>query len=382
MPMGGDHPHRRSSPQEDAVALQGDLKSFALPDVLRLLAGTGKSGVLEVSSALAVGEVVLREGTIATAATTAAPRSNEPADVVFELLRFEDGTFGFEEGPVDEVGLAADVEDTIRAAEAMVEQWAEIEAVVPSMEAWVSLAADLELDEVVVSAADWRAVAAVGGGGNVSDLAAALELSDMAACRQVMALVDSGLVHVRATHGYQPPQVALDDLGGLDELDGLDEPLIDPISDLHDLTAEDRPVVMEDSDDALLPEPLPGEGVAYEGETITGSVDGRAFEASAGSGSPIDGSNEAFEQFESLASFEAAAAMSDRIGEPGTIEGFGDADPFAPVDPHGFASGTSADEPGAPDGSAAVREMPTAATAGPVDEERDSLLKFLSSVKP
>jgi hypothetical protein len=352
------------------VALQGDLKSFALPDVLRLLAGTGKSGVLEVASTTAAGEVHLRHGLIASAATTIDPRADDPADIVFELLRFDDGSFAFDEGEVADTGAAVDVEATISAAEAMVAEWAEIEAVVPSMEAWISLVSEIELDEVTISGACWRAVAAVGGGGNVHDLAAALELSDMDACRQVMDLVDTGLVQVRATHGYQPPEVELDDF------ESFDEPAIDPISDLQDLSAEDRPVVMENSEDALLPEPLPGEGVAYEGESITGIVDGRTFDSA-------DGGTAAFEDFESLASFEAEAAMSDRIGEPGTIEGFGGADPLVREDPHGFGSGTSDDVVGAVDGPAPVMDMPVPpAPAAPVDEERDSLLKFLSSVKP
>lgn len=367
------------------MALQGDLKSFALPDVLRLLAGAAKSGQLQVAGVAGSGELLLREGAIASASTSVSPRSVDPSDVVYELLRLEDGSFSFEEGEVADLGQEVDVDATIAAAEALVEEWTEIEAVVPSMDAWVSLAPELEADEVTVTAERWRALAAVGGGGNVHDLAAALELSDLAASREVVELVGAGLAVVRATHGYQPPRVELDDFEGLDDVD---DSLGDPITDLHELGAEDRPVVMEDREDALLPEPLPGEGVAYEGETITGVVDGRTFDpvdgADPGSEPPlVEGSNEHFEQFESLASFEQAVAMSDRIGEPGTIEGFGDADPFSPADPHGFGAGTSADDAPAGAEPAEVAEMATAAPVdGPVDVERDSLLKFLSSVKP
>jgi hypothetical protein len=364
------------------VALQGDLTSFALPDVLRLLAGAGKSGHLEVTSTVVAGEVLLHEGTIAAASTNVSPAADDLADVVFELLRIAEGSFSFDEGQVDDAGFAADVERTLEEAAALVEEWAEIEAVVPSMGAWVSLAAELDLDEVTVTAAQWRAIVATGSGGNVHDLAAALDLSDLAASRQVVELVEAGLVEVRATHGYQPPQVELDDFEAFEDFDGAP---VDPMADLQDLSTEDRPVVIEESDDALLPEPLPGEGVAYDGESITGVVDGR--------GQQVD-QVEQFEQFESLASFEAAAAMSERIGEPGTIEGFGGADPFAPADPYGFGAGTSADEP-QPEPQAATEpiapadlaevsetEDDTVEEAAPVDEERDSLLKFLSSVKP
>ena len=139
------------------MALQGDLKSFALPDVLRLIAGAGKSGHLEVAGAGGSGAVLLRKGSISSAAVSTAPRADDPADVLFELLRFEDGSFTFDEGQVDDKGLGADVESTIVEAEALVGEWVEIEAVVPSMEAWISLAPEVEADEITVTARAWRA---------------------------------------------------------------------------------------------------------------------------------------------------------------------------------------------------------------------------------
>lgn len=379
------------------MALQGDLNSFALPDVLRLLAGTGKSGRLEVTGPVGSGEVMLRDGAISSAATTTSPNASDPSDVIFDLLRFDGGAFDFAEGDVDDPGLGADVEATIGAAQALVEEWAEIETVVPSMGAWVVMASEIDGDEVIVTADQWRALAAIGSGGNVHDLATALQLTDLAASRQVMEMVQAELVVVRATHGYAPPAVELDDfeqfeVQGTDALDPMDD--LDPMSDLEDLVAEDRPVVMEERDDALLPEPLPGEGIAYEGEPLTGVVDGRSFDtledlehtdhsahdADHGVEDGHGDQNDEFEAFDSLASFEEAAAMSDRAGEPGTIEGFGDADPFSLTDAEAEAAYGSETYDAEP---APVVEMPGAsADAGPVDDERDSLLKFLSSVKP
>ena len=192
------------------MALQGDLKSFALPDVLRLLAGTGKSGHLEVSGASGSGAVVLRKGSIASATVSTAPRADDPADVVFEMLRLADGVFAFEEGDITDKGLQADVDATIALAESLGEEWAEIEAVLPSMDAWLSLVPEVT-DEVIISVPTWQALASIGSGGNVHDLAAALGLSDLAASRRVVELIDAQLVDVRPNHGYQPPQVELDD---------------------------------------------------------------------------------------------------------------------------------------------------------------------------
>ena len=371
------------------MALQGDLNSFALPDVLRLLAGTGKSGRLEVLGTATTGELLLREGTISSASTTSAPHAAGPSDVVFDLLRLDGGTFSFEEGDVTDKGIHVEIEATIVEAEALIAEWAEIEVIVPSMDAWVAMTPDLAGDEITISAPLWQALAAIGGGGNVHDLAAALELTDLAASRRVMELVEAQMVRIRPTHGYTPPAVALDDFEQFEQFEQFDQELGDSMTEFQDLVTEDRPVVMEDSDDALLPEPLPGEGVAYEGEAITGSVDGRAFDAmdSVDSVDSFDGggsADDAFKAFESLAAFEQAAAMSDRIGEPGTIEGFGGADPFPPSAPAGGYGAATSDEVIAAV-SAPVTEVAAAAAeppAAPVDDERDSLLKFLSSVKP
>jgi hypothetical protein len=383
------------------VALQGDLKSFALPDVLRLLAGTGKSGRLEVVGA-GTGELVLFEGAIAAAAVTSAPHATGPADVVFDLLRFEDGSFSFEEDDeLTDAGLAADIETTIELAEALVLEWEEVETVVPSMHAWLSLVAEIE-DETRVTPDQWKAIAAVAGGGTVVDLADALELNDLAACRQAKDLIELGLLDVRESAGtstpsdfvpadhaaadyapaehtlvepFEAPVVELDDFERY-EVDGDEEH--GALSDFDGFSADERPVVMEDSEDALLPEPLPGEGVAYAGESITGVVDGRID-------APEPDDAEQFEAFESLASFEAEAAMSDLAGEPGTTDTFGSVDDFAAFaaadDDTDGASDHEADEPQAEldeldDEPQASEDQP------PADDERGSLLKFLSSVKP
>lgn len=374
------------------MALQGDLNSFALPDVLRLLAGTGKSGRLEVSGPIGVGEVLLRKGAISSAKVSTSPHAAGPADVVFDMLRFDGGSFAFDEGDVADKGVNADVESTIDAAESLVEEWTEIEAVVPSMDAWISLVPELEGDEITVSADHWKALAAIGGGGDVHDLASALELTDLMASRRVMEMVQSQLVAVRpspgysAPQGYEPPQVQLDDF------EEFEVPVIDPMADFEELVDEERHVVMEDRDDALLPEPLPGEGVAYEGEPLTGVVDGRTFDTidsidtpDAPVDAPAADETDGFEAFESLASFEEEAAMAKFIGEPGGMEGFGDADPFSPSgDEADFADATSdADQDAEPEAeTASVMEMAGSTEPTVVDDERDSLLKFLSSVKP
>lgn len=355
------------------MALQGDLKSFALPDVLRLLAGTGKSGLLQVAGPSAHGELSLRTGSILHGSVSTAPRADGPADVVFELLRLEEGSFAFAEGDQSDDGPGMEVDFALSRAEGLLSEWREVESVVPSMDAWISLTADGISHDVALDADGWKTVVAIAGGGNVRDLAGARALSDLDACRCVKALADAGLVEVRASHAavtssedpYQAfePFEPFDRIGPMDEDVDVDGPA--PMTELEDLVVEDRPVVMEDRDDALLPEPLPGEGVAYEGEDIVGSVDGRTFDVDHDLLSAVD--HAAPDDLRSL------APAPDGHGFGGELEEVGGADPFGQREADAFASEISAD----PMAAHAPDEH-----AEPIDDERGSLLKFLSSVKP
>jgi hypothetical protein len=374
------------------VALQGDLQSFALPDVLRLLAATTKSGQLDVGAPAGGGELRLWHGGIVSGAVSTAPQVREPAEVLFELLRLDDGSFVFHEGEQPEAPVT-EVETAIGDAERLVAEWTEVETVVPSMGAWVTLLPELEGDRVEIDAARWRVLAAIGGGGNVRDLAGALELTDLAACRAVKDLVEGQLVDVRPTHGYAPvdaeptgPTYELTDFEVYERHD------LDGTAELEQLTADDRPVVMEDRDDALLPEPLPSEGVAYEGEMIGGTVDGRAYDPSEHEGHDP---HEVAHGDDLHDPSSAELAPDDVVATGTSADGFGevgaDSAPVAEVTAFPMASIDGTTRPGSGDIYAALAPERLDQESSPLepipgmpdlDEERTSLLRFLSSVKP
>ncbi len=220
------------------MALQGDLVSFALPDVLRLLAGTGKTGRLGVTAADGAGEVWLRDGELVGGSVTSSPHASQPADLVFELLRVDGGSFAFDEGDqLVDGGERSSVTEAIDAAQALVAEWVEVETVVPSVHAGVGLTPELGGHEVTVSAEQWRLLASLRRGTTVRSIADQRQVTDLMASRWVKG-------------------------------------------------------VLESSDGALLPEPLPGSGTTFAGGLeAMGTVDGRSFEAveadaSAGSTAP------------------------------------------------------------------------------------------------
>src|SRR3954451_5749275 len=115
---------------EVTVALQGTLDTFALPDVLRLLASTKKTGRLRVSGDRGEGNVWVDGGAVVAAESTGSGEDGTAVDVVFELLRYNDGSFTFEAGSTAESpGAPGDVEPLLEQAESQLVEWREIEKV-------------------------------------------------------------------------------------------------------------------------------------------------------------------------------------------------------------------------------------------------------------
>lgn len=179
------------------MALQGTLETFALPDVLRLLASTKKTGCYHLSGDRGSGDLWLVEGRIVAGRATNVPPGAGPVDVVFELLRYRDGDFVFEaDATTPDAGEPKEVEDTLQAAEELAAEWAELEAVVPSADAWIRLNPLLPGDEVTIRADRWIVLCAIGGGLSVGRLGEVLQLGEVAVARTVKDLVELGVVEL------------------------------------------------------------------------------------------------------------------------------------------------------------------------------------------
>jgi hypothetical protein len=181
---------------EVIVALQGTIETFALPDVLRLLASTKKSGDLRLSGDRGAGALAVADGAIVGSSASGAPHAQGPTDVVFELLRYETGEFVFEDGTPSGDDSPSDVEPILADAEKLLGEWREIEAVIPSGSAWVALAADLPDDEVAIDRHRWGAVVAIGSGVTVDGLGETLSLGELPVARLVKDLSEAKLVTI------------------------------------------------------------------------------------------------------------------------------------------------------------------------------------------
>lgn len=178
------------------MSLHGSLDTFALPDVLTLLASTGKSGELHVTGERTEGHVWVDGGKVVGAH---AGRARVPVDALFELLRLPEGSFAFHAGKAaDEPGDPADLAALLAEAQRRLEEWRSIEAVVPSLDASVTLAAELGVSEVIVGKDQWRALVAVAAEQRVAGVVDRLGLGEFDTCRTLKELVEGGLVTIAA----------------------------------------------------------------------------------------------------------------------------------------------------------------------------------------
>ena len=188
------------------MSLQGTLETIPLSDVLSLLAATKKTGELRVTGPRGDGRLWLAAGEVVEAAV---PRAATPVDAVFELLRLTAGTFAFEGGATaPKPGDPAPVAALLSEAQARLDVWRSIEAVVPSTASLVSLAGELSSDDVTVSRQQWRHLVAVAAGGDVHGVMERLGVGEFDACRAVKDLVDAGLVTVAAAPAPAPEKPA------------------------------------------------------------------------------------------------------------------------------------------------------------------------------
>ena len=178
------------------MALQGTIDTFPLTDVLSLLGASAKTGRLVVDGDRGLAQIWVADGALVGGDVAGRPL-DDASNLVFELLRFDDGAFEFTalgaddlpDADLDPVELAV----AIAAAEELRAEWAEIEAVVPSTDHRVHLVDELPVEELVVDAALWSVLVVAGSNPSVDELAVRLGLGEFAACAAVASLVEREL---------------------------------------------------------------------------------------------------------------------------------------------------------------------------------------------
>lgn len=246
------------------MALQGTIEAFALPEVLRLLGSGAKTGRLRLSGDRGSGSIWIDGGKVVAAEATGLREGTSPVGVVFELLRYVEGSFNFDDDQTNtRPGTPQDIGVLLGEAERQLADWREIEAVVPSLAVRLALADELPAGDVTLDATRWKAIVAVARGGDAAAIADALELEELEGCRRAKDLVEAGLAVITELEPEDRAQPE-DAVGTF--ADPADEPFVAPAEVVAD------PVPLADWDAPAPPasggfeptDPLGGDTGAFE----------------------------------------------------------------------------------------------------------------------
>lgn len=192
--------------------LQGSLENFSLDEVLGLLSGSEKTGRLEVSGEKGAGALLFNDGMLVGASSDRITGERTSADHMFELLRFESGNFSFVAEPTTGTEPPQELDKVLSEAKSRLDDWRQIEAVVPSLNHIVTPSADLPQDSVTINRDEWATLNIIGTGCNVSRVCDELSLDEIEGSRRVKNLAERSLVLIGApiNVGNADPAISLE----------------------------------------------------------------------------------------------------------------------------------------------------------------------------
>ncbi|MHB1486781.1 MAG: DUF4388 domain-containing protein [Acidimicrobiales bacterium] len=176
------------------MSLRGSLETISLQEVLRLLARSGETGVLNVSGEGVAGSVFLEAGLVVGAHNSV---TKQVIDVVLDLSRLKSGEFSLDQGaapPADEVSLT--VEDLLAGVAGRLALWQDLATTIPSTDSVPSLAEAIPGARIELNADQWRLVCAVARATSVQDLINNHDMDEMECLIGLKELVEMGLVEI------------------------------------------------------------------------------------------------------------------------------------------------------------------------------------------
>ena len=286
------------------MALQGTIDAFPLTDVLQLLSSSTRSGRLLLEGDRGRADLWLDEGSVVGGESTAP--SDSAALLVFEMLRFTDGSFVFDAPLGADAAPPCSVEpttldDCLAQAAVLLSEWSRIEAVLPSPRHVIRIAGELPASSITLSADEWRLLATLGDGRSAADLSDGLGCSEFETSSAIVAMVERSLLVV------QPPASADEQMLPSDRTElfhGVSVSTHDALAN-GDGSSNGEHRMNAEAEDPSFPERFPIDDLLG----AEGSPQGGTWPDDAGEGSRFA----AAQSFESLA---AEAFSPDRVAGP------------------------------------------------------------------
>jgi DNA-binding PadR family transcriptional regulator len=194
-----------AGPQRGLMILTGDLHTYHLPDLLRLIVSGRHSGTLMLTDGLQIRTLTFSEGqpVCATACRKdeppAPPQSREQVmEGLYDLFRWQEGRFVFDQEMQKQewcIPMNLDAEELILCGCRWVDNWAIIQRLIPSADAIFELGATSQrIESLPLNETERRIVMAVDGVQDVATIARELSLTVFEASRAFYCLAAVGVV--------------------------------------------------------------------------------------------------------------------------------------------------------------------------------------------
>jgi len=173
------------------VAFQGSLRELPLPDVIQLVAVSGKTGSFSLKNAAESGRIFLRRGQIVHA--TAGSLIGEQA--VYELARWSQGDFNFTpDAETEIVSIEKSNTNLLMEAARQIDEWKILSKKIGSTRMIPVFAPQASRVSVSFTPPEWAVITKVDERRSIDEIAAGLGLGAFEVCKVIYGLLTSGVL--------------------------------------------------------------------------------------------------------------------------------------------------------------------------------------------
>jgi hypothetical protein len=176
------------------MAFQGSLEELPLPDVIQLVAASGKTGRFLMDGRLGAGQIVLREGQIIHA-ECGALRGEE---AFYELATWQEGSFRFEQvAEAGEGSIEKSNTNLLMAAAQRIDEWKVLVSRVPSTRMVPVFREDGGKTPISLTPREWQVIRKIDEARSIDEISSELRLSPFEVSKTIYGLITSGLVELK-----------------------------------------------------------------------------------------------------------------------------------------------------------------------------------------
>jgi hypothetical protein len=179
---------------QETVAFQGSLRELPLPDIIQLVAVSGKTGVFALKNGSENGRIFLRKGQIVHAAVG----SLAGEQAVYELARWLQGEFVFTPGTEpDEDTIGKSNTNLLMEAARQIDEWKILSKKIESTRMVPVFAPQDRPTSVSFTPGEWAVVSKVDERRSIDEIAAGMGQGAFEVCKVIYGLLGSGVLALR-----------------------------------------------------------------------------------------------------------------------------------------------------------------------------------------